>query len=146
MKPQRVQELRELIAKVLSMNVLPLRLLRQLTGKVESFASLLFAWRPFANELHAAIHDEMARRTAPMNCCWTDQVRPALSWFTSFLTEANGHIERDYLYTAFNKRDQLVILTDASPWGVGGLLVQHGRIKSWFTSQISELDASILQL
>eukprot|EP00971_Amphidinium_carterae_P188881 3749746-Amphidinium_carterae.1 len=43
-------------------------------------------------------------------------------------------------------RVQLVILTDASPWGLGGLLVQQGRIMRWFASEITSVDAEILQL
>eukprot|EP00971_Amphidinium_carterae_P326318 6457021-Amphidinium_carterae.2 len=113
----RVDELLALVDEALIANVLPVRQLRRLVGKGSSFATLLFSWRPFLPELYTALTDEVARACAPQNCCWTRQ---------------SGSLVRRYPYEAFSEKPQVLIVTDASPWGLGGLLIRQGVITTWY--------------
>eukprot|EP00971_Amphidinium_carterae_P229795 4559844-Amphidinium_carterae.1 len=78
-------------------------------------------------ELYAALYDVEARASAPRECCWMKQIRPALLWFHACLNKQSGPIERIYRYNSFAPSRSLIIITDASPWGLGGALVCDGR-------------------
>eukprot|EP00971_Amphidinium_carterae_P257208 5106220-Amphidinium_carterae.1 len=106
-KQSRVEELKQLVTESLHLNVMPIRTLRKLVGK----------------ELYSALYEEEARASAPRECCWVKQIRPALLWFHASLNKQSGPIERIYRYNSFAPTRLLIIITDASPWALGRALV-----------------------
>ena len=60
-------------AETLFLQVISLRDLRSLFGKVDNIANLLVVWRPFLAPLYAALYST-ERTGAPLNCCWTRQI------------------------------------------------------------------------
>ncbi len=57
-------------------NVASVKVLRSLTGKAQSIASLLFAWRPFVQMLYAALYSTPApdEKGPPVACAWVKQI------------------------------------------------------------------------
>eukprot|EP00971_Amphidinium_carterae_P271095 5379721-Amphidinium_carterae.1 len=49
-------------------------------------------------------------------------------------------------YEAFSETPQGLIVTDASPWGLGGLLIHQGVITTWDSSEFTLLDAERLHV
>eukprot|EP00971_Amphidinium_carterae_P348913 6490740-Amphidinium_carterae.1 len=145
-KESRVRELTELVCTALRANVVPSSELRTLVGKAASFATLLFTWRPFMSELYTALHDDAARSSAPSNCCWTRQVEPALVWIQAFLSKQGGALIRRFAFDAFSAKPQVMFITDASPWGLGGVLIKQGTLMEWYTSPLGPADLECLKI
>ena len=62
-----------LLLHVRQSNVISLRDLSSLVGKVGNIANLLVVWRPFLAPLYAALYST-ERTGAHLNCCWTRQI------------------------------------------------------------------------
>ena len=94
----RVVELTQLVDKYMEENVISLKNLRTLAGKANSFATLLFCWRPFLSELWGALHSDnvVSGSKAPPGCIWTKQCLPTLKWLSRFLHGREGSIVRVY--------------------------------------------------
>ena len=81
------------------------------------------------------------------NTIWTKQVEHSLTWLVSFLHESDAKLERRFDLDTYQGRGQeVVICLDASPWGLGGFLVENQRIQSWFSCGISEEEQAILRI
>ena len=121
-KESTLEDIRAGLAKALEGNVIPLKSLHSLVGKINHAAGLLVIIRPFMEPLWAALH-RGSSGTGPKNCVWTIQVRPTLKWFDAFFNRLNEKLERVYSLEAYMRQGQIVeIGTDASPWGLGGWL------------------------
>ena len=77
------RELLELFRKAMQSNVLPVKDVRSLAGKLMSIARLLVAWRPFLLELWAALHCGASK--APPGMVWTRHIKHTLLWLRTFL-------------------------------------------------------------
>jgi hypothetical protein len=106
-------------------------------------ASIVYTLRPFLTDLHAAIYETVSN--APTGCIWLKQILHVLWWVIALLDGAP--ITRHYLLAVHQGlgRD-LEINLDASPWGLGGYLVEDGIITSWFQSKIEPAEAAILDI
>jgi hypothetical protein len=122
----KIVELRELLQEYIPANVIPLKTLRSIGGKANNMATLLHVWRPFLNEIWAAITlatNGDPSSNAPRNCVWMRQVLPAFLWLFAFLSEQRGAIIRTFTVAAYKCWGQTVsIITDASIWGFGAVL------------------------
>eukprot|EP00973_Karenia_brevis_P029364 4049295-Karenia_brevis.AAC.1 len=91
-------------------------------------------WRPFLNELWAALHTsdlsaqilqngsgKRARSShAPRGCIWTVQIMASLCWINAFLKGNAGAVARHFSLKAWASVSVHVkIIGDASPWGMG---------------------------
>ena len=140
-----VDDAKELVAKALAKNIFAVKCLRSLTGKLTHIASLVMTLRPFLSELYAAQYAE--RGTAPVGCVWTKQIIASLEWVRAFLAEIPGKLQRRYdLKNYLSSSLQVSLELDASPWGLGGVLLINGRPTSWFASAISTEELLILDI
>ena len=83
----------------------------------------------------------------PCNCRWVDRCRIPVHWIWQFLTSTSGNLVRRFTLDAYLRRGTVVrITTDASPWGIGGVLEEDNVIVSWFSSGVSKTDRGIMRL
>ena len=113
---------------IYSRNVVCLKELRSFVDKIQSLASLLYTWRPFVHMFYAAMHAPAG--DCPRVGCWIKQILVPLTWIRAFLKGSEGVTERIFTLDAHLRRGQrLQITTDASPWGLGGVLEADGGKK-----------------
>ena len=131
-------------------NVVPLRLLRSYAGQANHISSLLFAWRPFLDCLWGAIAGAVAKGSdkkltnAPKATIWRKQIQPTLDWITSLLEHVAGSLTREWHFAAYLQDAwELHFILDASPYGLGGVLIMNGQFIAWFSSPLSRFDECI---
>ena len=113
------------LERLLKQNIITLKELHSLIGKLGHCASLLIVMRPFLEPLWAALYDYKPS-SAPRHTIWAKQISSQLKWFRAFFTEPGKPVERFYRLDAYLRTGTIVeIGTDASPYGMGG--VDHGR-------------------
>ena len=89
----------------------------------------------------------MERTNAPKGSIWLKQIEEALLWIRAFLNSTPGKLERVYyLSTYLNDGPQITLELDASPWGLGGVLVINGSPVSWFASALSTDELHVLDV
>ena len=146
----KIAELQSLTKQMLACNIISVKSLRTYNGKVTSLASLVDVLRPFATELYAALkspeHPELREKTkAPENCIWEKQIDIALHWIQAFLAKRKGALERVFTVNAFNGVGvRITIRFDASPWGLGGILLKEEVPVAWIAAPITEDGIEIL--
>ncbi len=147
-KPALVQEARMITNELLQGNIVPRKTLRSFCGKVSHIGSLIFTLRPFAAELWSALHSDAATSGAPQGCVWTGQIRHTLIWLRAFFNELQADIlVRTFsVQTTFNARQRTTLLLDASPWGLGGVLLVGGTPREFFTSPVTCHDERLLRI
>jgi len=100
--------------------------------------------------LYAAIHgtpDPAATSRPPTNCIWTKQVKVPLAWIVAFLRGRSGNLTRRLTLDSYLRRGPSVILTtDASPYGLGAVLVIEGSTVAHFSDSICKMDRAVLGL
>ena len=139
---EKITELIEETARMLSKNVVAKKFLRSYIGKTMNIAGIIVMWRPFLMQLWAALY---AETDAPPGCVWLKQIQISLKWIMSFLTRQHGTLLRLYRHKVFLRHTKkLTIVTDASPWGLGGWIAEDDIVVSYFSSAISSLDCEIL--
>jgi hypothetical protein len=137
----KVSELLELTLAMMQSNVTTFKDLRSFVGKATHFASILYPWRPFLLELWGALAstDRNTATNAPTNCIWTRQITRPLSWILAFLRGHAGAITMKYSVAAYHNLGAKVrIVTDASPWGLGGYLSIDDHICAFFATDVPE--------
>ena len=89
--------------------------------------------------------------------CWekgcTDRVRmakanqTAVLWILAFLRQRKGTICRTYTRESFLEDDvEIQIVTDASPWRLGAVLVVHGNAQAYFAVPLTTDDEEQLSI
>ena len=138
----KVMELKQLIGDALSNNVISIKVLRTVIGKCMAVASVIYVWRPFIQEMYAALHGPT---NAPQGCIWIKQIRHSLVWLMAFLNGEAGSIRRIYGLEQYNRSGtQLQITWDASPYGMGAYITENGKVTEFFAIPISPEDEEIL--
>jgi hypothetical protein len=126
-------------------NMIRRKELRSCIGKVMHIASLIPTVRPFISQMYGALYSESSGPNG--DTIWKKQVEHSLSWLLSFLTESNAKLERTFdLRTFQGYGREVVICLDASPWGLGGYLVEDNLIQSWFACGLSDDEQTLLQI
>ena len=83
----------------------------------------------------------------PTNCIWTRQIQIPLQWLIAFISGQSGNLRRELSLDAYLRRGKSVLLTtDASPYGLGAVLVIDGTIAAWLSCHICNMDRTILGL
>ena len=140
-KAELMQEIEELNGKHLSSNVVKVRELRTFTGKANYVAGMIDAWRPFLADLYGVISSAGRGTAAPLNCVWTRQFRHASLWFRAFFSSEKHALRREFrLSTFLGKGLRVRIITDASPWGLGAILLINCTIIAFFSSALDKAD------
>ena len=139
MKRETVNEVRTEVEAMLRENVVGHKRLLSLAGKLGNIARLLTAWRPFLQEIWAALYDP--DESAPSGCVWTRRFRPALAWFLAFLQGTHQGLVRPFDLQHYLEDDNsLEIVLDASPWGMGAIIRDHGTVVEYFSSPLTSED------
>jgi hypothetical protein len=129
-----------------SVNVIALKDLHSLVGKLSHCAGLLITLRPFLQALWAALFSDQPTGSPP-GTVWTKQIAATLQWIDAFFTGAIGGIERFFRLDAYLRQGPTIeIGTDASPWGLGGWLSRDGVITHFFASPITTEDQEIYSM
>ena len=76
------------------------------------------------------------------------QIRHTLDWFIiSFHLSGHGPISRRFTLAAhLNMGRRMCIITDASPFGLGGIITLDGVIIGWFACDVTHWDCDLLQV
>ena len=139
----KLEALADIIEKMLSMNLIPLKDVRSLAGKGSNIATLIFAWRPFLSQLWAAM--STVQTNAPPNTVWTRQIEDSLTWMLAFIRQQRGTTQRVFKFNdTFGIAIDLVVTCDASIYGYGAWLSINGKPASWFSDTIQESDEEVL--
>ena len=127
-KPELMEDVRRGCVEVLQNNVYSLKKLRTLVGKAVHISGLLYMWRPFVRMLWAPlVCSTEVNGNAPSGCCWSSQIRLPSLWILAFLGQQLGTMERVFVVATYmNAGVPVKITTDASPWGLGGVLEKGG--------------------
>ena len=161
----KVAEMLVLTREVASKNVVGERALRSFAGKCVNFASVVHMWRPFLEELWAALrcgkgdnptplllpHGQDASSSqrscsAPKGCIWVIQIMPALLWIYAFLSGIDGSIKRSFTLNVYMRLgDKVDIYTDASPWGIGGWIAIGGSPRAYFAQELLASDVKFFR-
>ena len=130
--------------KVLKRNTITYKGLKSYTGRVGHVANLMWVWRPFVDPLWAAIYTEGKPNNgsrAPKGQIWVAQVKQSVKWVRTFLESSGNFVSRTWsLYAHFGSAAQLIIVFDASPWGLGAVLYQDGVPVAWIANALDEHD------
>ncbi|CAK0806401.1 unnamed protein product [Prorocentrum cordatum] len=143
-----VDDARQMIATMRGSNVAPVKDMQSLVGKANHLAGMIEAWRPFPQDMWSTIaaHTRGETSSAPRQCVWAKQITQALEWIHAFLSGTLGslsrvHRARDY----FGCAERVAIITDASPGGLGGYIMNGDQVKAYFTSPLTQTDAVVLR-
>ena len=75
---------------------------------------------------------------------WTKHIKSSLIWIKRFLQQQHGPLTRTWTTQEyFADRVAVAFYLDASPWGLGGVLVFNGCIVSYFVPPLSQVDEAI---
>eukprot|EP00435_Cladocopium_sp_Y103_P030056 s3225_g7.t1 len=145
-KPEIVEEVKKVTQTHVASNLATRKSLLSYIGKLNHIAGIVEVIRPFMSDLYGVIHCTTGSR-APANCYWTKQWNHVTQWLLAFFAEEPGSVCRVYRVQAYFGRGLAVsIITDASPWGLGGYLMVNNTVIAYFSSAITQQDESILGL
>ena len=94
-------DLRTTIESDLKLNLVSGAELLSLAGRANHVATLVYTWRPFLDQLWAAVSGTKPSN-APAGKVWIKSVLASLTWLLIFLTDEPGHLVREwrtYLFT-----------------------------------------------
>lgn len=143
--PDKAGELLKEADAILARPVVPRTRLRSLAGRLAFLAGLVPTVRPFLRPLWkecapgapAAVREQ---RTLPPTLVQVARFRHGLRWCAAFLREVAGPLVRTIPLVADSPQPCLVVATDASPWGLGGVLFQDGWPVEYFADPVRECD------
>ena len=131
---------RKEVAALLKLRRIFVNELTSFTGRTNHVACLLYAWRPFISDLWGAIY--VRRRKGSR--IWIKQVLKTLKWLSVFLHGQRGALIRKWTFRSWlDPQSALTMILDASPFGLGGVLVASDRIVSFFSSDLTKDDVRI---
>ena len=127
--------------------------LRKFAGQTSFIAGLVPLLRPFLSGIWAALKEPVTQkgpvrpgrmRAQAEHVVWTRQVERSLRWVRAFLDGTAGaplvrivHL-RDRKFAGRFKAS-----VDASPWCIGGLLQDGGRVVARFYDRVSPEDVAV---
>ena len=142
----KVLELEVLSLRILSSNVVSCKLLRSYVGKAMNIATVIHTWRPFLQQLYAAIKTE-GEGEAPRGCVWTKQVDTPVRWILAFVHQLRSHLVRRWDVATFaNKGAKVTVMWDASPFGFGAVLIVNGNILEYLFDTPQTFETELLSL
>ena len=127
-------------------NLVNVKLLRRLIGKLSHVSSLFPVMRPFVQPLWAALHTD-GLHNAPKGMVWTKQICHSLVWLRAFLNGTQGSLCRNYnLDDHFGSGQDVLICTDASTYAMGAVLVLQGNLMAYMSERITEKESELLHV
>lgn len=140
--------------------VIQKRELRSFCGQLSFIAGLVCFLRPFLSQLWAAIAEHSGKadvpsdapgsqisqssrkrsRRLPHHQVFVRQFAHSLLWIIAFFEGQLGPLVREFPLEPFCHEATVRIATDASPWGIGGVLLINNEPAAWFADQINTED------
>ena len=72
---------------------------------------------------------------------WRKQINQTLIWISYFLAQSSNGLTREWFFSSYSADvSDLIFILDASPWGLGGVLVINSIIVAYFTSPLDNYD------
>ena len=134
-------DLKTLTVDVLKCPQITLDELRSYAGKANHVCNLMYAWRPFISELWAAIHCDASVRSGEV---WLKQIVTTMLWMEVFLNGRRGSLVRSWQFDEYiHPRSPGTRYLDASPWGLGGILIIDSRVYGFFGVRLTKHDERI---
>jgi hypothetical protein len=133
--PSKVTAIRDQLAMVLQKPLLPLKQVRSLAGVLAWVATIVPHVKPFLAGFWAAVSRDLGNRPVP-----TKHLKISAGWLDAFLRGQQGGVTVTHRWDPSSPQARVRICTDASPYGMGGVLLQDGRPIRYFADEISELD------
>ena len=132
---QKISQLAEQVEKMLNRSVVGARELRSLAGSLSFVAGLVPHLRPFLSTFWAVLTKfELTSEGKPFGkarkLIHTSRIAPGLRWVRALLQA--GTLRKTFL--ANPPHTDFEIVTDASPWGIGGILRRKGEACELFFS------------
>ena len=131
----KVAELVQKIDTMLAKPVVGRKQLQSLAGALSFVAGIVPLMRPFLGALWAVLatmNDGSNFRTR--NVVHTRRIRHALEWIRAVLEGKQTPLVRTL--RAFRPTSGVIILTDASTWGLGAVMLEQGEPKEFFSCPI----------
>ena len=142
-KEEFMMEFTTLVRDTLAKNLISIDDLRSLAGKANHIATLIYAWRPFLDQIWAAI-SQSKPDNAPKGKVWVKAILSSLQWLLLFWEGEPGALVRRWRLDFYLSPGIKVSMhLDASPFGLGAVLIVDGLIRAWFSSPLSHHDLSI---
>jgi hypothetical protein len=151
----KVEELLTLINLTLEKPVVSRREMASLAGKLNFFAGLIPIMRPFLSTLWATLSTSTnevrgatralaptaprTERRLPASLIHTSRAGHGLKWFRAFFRQQRGTLTRAIPFDS-STVPELVICTDACPWGIGGFVLGPQGPERWFADPLSASD------
>ena len=140
-KQEFMKDFGALVDELLRQRRVSLGEIRSFAGKANHICNLLYAWRPFISELWAAIYSRSAISSGRV---WIKQIISTLLWMRCFLDGHRGALIRTWHFDDFlHPEAAATLFLDASPWGLGGILVIGCAVHSFFASKLTQNDEEI---
>jgi len=131
-KDELVDDIKDDLAKMANVNVVPKKLLASHVGRLSHIASVVQYLRPFLSELYAALY------SGTENFVWRKQIQHSINWIEAFVYDESVTLSRSYkVSTYLGKGSSVETNMDASPWGLGAYIAVNGVILEFFKSAIS---------
>ena len=102
-------------------NIISKKDLHSFLGKLSHVSGLLLVMRPFMIPIWAAWGGPSPADRP--GCIWASQIETETEWLRAFFDGSGATVDRFFSIDAYNRVGIEVVLgTDASPWGLGGWL------------------------
>lgn len=143
---EKVDSLIDDIDRFLKAPVIGLKQLRAFAGAASFVAGLVPIMRPFLNPIWASLSKDVttddggkgstpsARSRTAGRLVHTKRVALGLHWIRALLKGEHGAMKRRF--NTVRRQEGWEMVTDACPWGMGGVLYQHGVPKRWFATDL----------
>ena len=136
-KTEFVAEVLRQTLEIKRKNKIGRKALRSYNGSVGHIAHLVWAMKPFMEELWAAA-EQRPKSNAGRGLVWKRQIDLAITWVLAFLRQQNGPLRRQWRLSSMMADSARVTITfDASPWGLGCVLFLDGWPAAYIFSAIS---------
>eukprot|EP00435_Cladocopium_sp_Y103_P055235 s871_g18.t1 len=129
----KVSEVVDKINKTMARPVVGKRQLQALAGALSFFAGVVPLMRPFLGAIWAVLATDDGPSRA-RKLVHTKRIAHAMEWILSLLDETTVPFTR--VVRAFKPSSGAIIITDASTWGLGGVLLEGGRPAEFFSCPI----------
>ena len=144
---EKVEKLLSESKNFLKAPVVGVRQLRSYAGSMAFVAGLVPVLRPFLSPLWAALSKGAANDGDPGRTgiagksrvagklVHTKRIAASLHWVIALLQGEHGRLKRRF--EAWKTDEGWEIITDACPWGIGGILYKKSVPQRWFSAELS---------
>ena len=138
-----IKDVRMMLDSLQGKNLIAIKDLRSLAGKLNAISSVVYTLRPFMFQFWAALSStEILKSKAPKGMVWIKQIQISLKWVIAFMNGFKGSLVREFdLDSYLQKGRKIVVTLDASPFGIGAYLEIDDNVESWFAETITPTEA-----